>query len=123
MLVLFEIRKANPFILNQLAQNKLVFFAPLAGLLMGIAQSFFETRPDNWAFVVHRPLSRRAVFAAKCLAGSSAALRVPRTTLPPGRCLGCPAWERGDAISLACPVADAGRHLERRLLSISRESL
>ena len=36
---------------------------------MGIAQSFFETRPDNWAFVVHRPLSRRALFAAKCCAG------------------------------------------------------
>ena len=69
MLVLFEIRKANPFILYQFAQEKLVFFAPLAGLLMGIAQSFFETRPDNWAFVVHRPLSRRALFAAKCCAG------------------------------------------------------
>jgi hypothetical protein len=69
MLVLLEIRKANPFILSELAQQKLVFFAPLAGLLMGIAQSFFETRPDNWAFVVHRPLSRRALFTAKCSAG------------------------------------------------------
>ena len=41
----------------------------LAGLLMGIAQSFFETRPDNWAFVVHRPVSRVGAFAGKCLAG------------------------------------------------------
>jgi hypothetical protein len=69
VLVLLEIRKANPFILNQLAQQKVVYFAPLAGLLMGIAQSFFETRPDNWAFVVHRPLSRRSIFAAKAVAG------------------------------------------------------
>ncbi len=69
MLVLFEIRKANPFIIYQLDQQKLVFFAPLAGLLMGIAQSFFEARSDNWAFVVHRPLSRRALFTAKCSAG------------------------------------------------------
>ena len=69
LLVLLEIRKANPFILYQLAQERILFFAPLAGLVMGIAQSFFETRPDNWAFVVHRPLSRRSLFAVKCLAG------------------------------------------------------
>jgi hypothetical protein len=69
LLVLLEIRTGNPFILNHLAQERTIFFAPLAGLLMGVAQSVFETRPDNWAFIVHRPVSRWSVFSAKCLAG------------------------------------------------------
>ena len=69
VLVLLEIRTGNPFILNHLAQERTIVFAPLAGLLLGVAQSVFETRPDNWAFIVHRPVSRWSVFSAKCLAG------------------------------------------------------
>src|SRR5262249_37708672 len=46
-----------------------VVFAPIAGLLMGVVQTWFETRPDNWAFAVHRPVSRTQVFIAKCTAG------------------------------------------------------
>jgi hypothetical protein len=69
VIVLLEIRKGNPFLLNQLAQQKLVYFAPLAGFLMGVAQTFFEMRPDNWAFVVHRPASRGSMFTAKSAAG------------------------------------------------------
>jgi hypothetical protein len=69
LFVLSAIRSGKPFILNDLAQDRTLFLAPLAGLLMGVAQSFFETRPDNWAFVVHRPVSRLGAFVAKCLAG------------------------------------------------------
>src|SRR4051812_21469128 len=43
--------------------------APLTGLALSVAQSVFETRPDNWAFAVHRPVRRGAVFAAKSAAG------------------------------------------------------
>src|SRR4051794_6722079 len=43
--------------------------APLTGLALGVAQAVFETRPDNWAFTVHRPVRRGAVFAAKSAAG------------------------------------------------------
>jgi hypothetical protein len=43
--------------------------APLTGLALGVAQAVFETRPDNWAFAVHRPIRRGALFAAKSLAG------------------------------------------------------
>jgi hypothetical protein len=69
LLILFAIRTGNPFIVNHLAQERTLLLAPLAGLLMGIAQSFYEVRPDNWAFVVHRPVSRIGTFAGKCLAG------------------------------------------------------
>src|SRR5215475_11423753 len=69
LFVFSAIRSANPFILNHLAQDKTLFLAPLAGLMMGIAQSFYETRPDNWAFVIHRPVSRFGTFAGKSLAG------------------------------------------------------
>jgi hypothetical protein len=50
-------------------QNVLAIMAPLAGLVLGITQYFFETRPDNWAFVVHRPVRRAALFTAKVIAG------------------------------------------------------
>jgi hypothetical protein len=36
---------------------------------MGVVQSLFETKPDNWGFVVHRPVRRGEIFAAKCAAG------------------------------------------------------
>src|SRR5881394_1662755 len=54
--------------LIQLAQV-LEIMAPLSGLVLGVAQSVFETRPDNWAFVVHRPIRRGAIFLSKCVAG------------------------------------------------------
>ncbi len=41
----------------------------IVGLAMGLLQTWFETRPDNFAFVVHRPISRLQVFIAKSAAG------------------------------------------------------
>jgi hypothetical protein len=64
-----RMRDPSAFFLIQLPEPFLTLGAPLAGLLMGLVQSLFETKPDNWAFVVHRPVSRRGVFAAKCAAG------------------------------------------------------
>jgi hypothetical protein len=69
VMVWHEIRDPEPLLLYHLANNFTVFPAPLAGLLMGVVQALFETRPDNWAFVVHRPTRRLAIFAAKCAAG------------------------------------------------------
>src|SRR5215213_9607908 len=60
---------ANPLMLFALPPSSTIFVAPLAGLLMGVMQSLFETRPDNWAFVVNRPVSRLTIFVAKCAAG------------------------------------------------------
>lgn len=60
---------ASPFFLLDLPDPMTLIYAPLAGLVMGVAQSAFETRPDNWSFVVHRPVARPAIFAAKCAAG------------------------------------------------------
>ena len=69
VMIWHEIRDPEPLLLFHLATSYTVFAAPLAGLLMGVVQTLFETRPDNWAFVVHRPTSRLAIFAAKCAAG------------------------------------------------------
>lgn len=70
LLVLFghEIRSAGPMFLFDLTKTT-IFIAPLAGLLLGVLQMLFETRQDNWGFVVHRPLSRSKIFIAKSAAG------------------------------------------------------
>src|SRR5437763_9604545 len=70
VMVYWNVRRATPSLLQiQLPQPTTTLFGAMAGLLMGFVQTLFETRPDNWAFVVHRPVSRRAIFAAKCAAG------------------------------------------------------
>src|SRR2546423_9129701 len=43
--------------------------APLAALALGVAQTVFDIKPDNWAFTVHRPLRRGEIFTAKVMAG------------------------------------------------------
>src|SRR6266404_2840832 len=78
---------AGPNFLLNLPDPMTLIYAPLAGLVMGFAQSIFETKADNWGFVVHRPVSRRGIFAAKCAPGLTllyAALVVP--------CLLAAAW-------------------------------
>src|SRR5258706_7866178 len=71
VIVLFRAWRAGPFYLFGLSQELTLIYAPLAGLAMGFAQSWFEIRADNWGFVVHRPVNRAAIFAAKCAAGLS----------------------------------------------------
>jgi len=61
----------GPFFLFDIAQDVTLLYAPIAGLAMGVAQSWFETRPDNWSFLVHRPVPRTAIFLSKCAAGLS----------------------------------------------------
>jgi ribosomal protein L37E len=67
--VVHEIRDTGPQFLFDFPNKHTLFIAPLAGLLMGIVQMLFETKPDNWGFVVHRPVSREQIFIAKCAAG------------------------------------------------------
>lgn len=69
VMIIHEIRDAEPMLMYELAQRYTLLLAPLAGLLMGVVQSLFETKPDNWSFVVHRPVRRGGIFAAKCAAG------------------------------------------------------
>lgn len=66
--VYLELRDPSANLLFHM-QQWTVWVTPLAGLLMGVVQSLFETRPDNWAFVVHRPVPRLHIFLAKCAAG------------------------------------------------------
>jgi ABC-type transport system involved in multi-copper enzyme maturation permease subunit len=42
---------------------------PLIAAAIGFAQFFFETKPDLWAFFVHRPVSRATLFYGKVAAG------------------------------------------------------
>ena len=69
VMVCHDIRNAGPMFLFVFPQPHTILGAPLAGLLMGIVQALFETKPDNWGFVVHRPVRRAGIFAAKCAAG------------------------------------------------------
>src|SRR5579871_3825493 len=68
-LIVLHAWHTSPFFLLDLPEPITVLYAPLAGLAMGFAQSFYETRPDNWSFVVHRPTPRVGIFAAKVIAG------------------------------------------------------
>ena len=43
--------------------------AAAAALLLGLTQTLPEKRPDQWAFLVHRPVSRTRLFLAKALTG------------------------------------------------------
>ena len=45
--------------------------AAAGGLLLGIVSVAFEARADRWAFLVHRPLSRTAIFLAKAAAAAA----------------------------------------------------
>ncbi|HEX4795754.1 MAG TPA: ABC transporter permease [Humisphaera sp.] len=62
-------RRHDPLLMFELADAPFAYFMPIAGLLLGLAQTCLEVRADNWAFVVHRPVSRRQIFIAKCAAG------------------------------------------------------
>ena len=87
VIVIHELRDAESMLMFHLSGAWLLWLAPMAGLLMGVAQSIFEIKPDNWGFAVHRPVPRSGVFIAKCAAGLLllyAALIVP--------CLVAAAW-------------------------------
>ena len=43
--------------------------APLAALVLGFAQFILESRPDRFAFVAHRPVSRAQLFWSKVVTG------------------------------------------------------
>ena len=62
--------------------------APLVGLLLGLIQILPELRRDQWAFLVHRPASRTALFWGKALPGVS--LYLVATALP---LLALAAWD------------------------------
>jgi hypothetical protein len=54
---------------SQLVQMITVIGYPLLGLALGLAQVLPERQGNQWAFLVHRPVSRGRVFAAKVSAG------------------------------------------------------
>ncbi|MFO0983500.1 MAG: hypothetical protein U1E76_17505 [Planctomycetota bacterium] len=60
-------------LVDSLASEPVAFVATcgcaLLAIALGARQSLFERRGDAWAFLVHRPLSRTCIFAAKAIAG------------------------------------------------------
>jgi ABC-type transport system involved in multi-copper enzyme maturation permease subunit len=45
------------------------FLAPLLATMLGLLQVASELRRDQWAFLVHRPVSRSTIFLGKAVAG------------------------------------------------------
>jgi len=62
--------------------------APLAGLSLGLLQILPELRRDQWAFLVHRPITRTTLFFGKVIPGLC--LYVLAVSLP---LLGFAAWD------------------------------
>lgn len=62
--------------------------APLAGLSLGLLQILPELRRDQWAFLVHRPITRTALFFGKVIPGLC--LYILAISLP---LLGFAAWD------------------------------
>jgi hypothetical protein len=60
-------------IVNALIDTAIIitFLAPLLAAILGILQVSTELRRDQWAFLVHRPVSRTIIFAGKTIAGLS----------------------------------------------------
>ncbi|MFC1587277.1 ABC transporter permease [Planctomycetota bacterium] len=58
-----------PPILDDDCYGFIIAVSCIAGFLIGLLQVIFEIRPGYWAFLVHRPLSRSAIFIGKVMAG------------------------------------------------------
>ena len=56
----------QPALLNL---NGTLLFSGTFAALLGWLQTHREHQPDPWAFLVHRPMTRWKIFAAKCVAG------------------------------------------------------
>jgi hypothetical protein len=70
-IIYLQIRVPNPNFLFVVARplGPILLTVVIFGALLGLAQSVFEIRSDNWAFAVHRPVPRLAVFLGKAAAG------------------------------------------------------
>ena len=74
LLVLYRDYVASPTNMSQpLADSSLVFgtawFCGIFGAVLGWLQVHNERRPDLWAFLIHRPMTRSGIFLAKVMAG------------------------------------------------------
>jgi hypothetical protein len=58
----------EPGVLAEEVKIVTAFAAAAAGLLLGVLCMAFELPPDRWALLVHRPVSRSRLFAAKIIA-------------------------------------------------------
>ena len=74
LVVLYRDYVASPTNMTQpLADSNLVFgtawFCGIFGAVLGWLQVHNERRPDLWAFLIHRPMTRSGIFLAKVMAG------------------------------------------------------
>ena len=58
-------------LLSRSVTSATAFFCAIFGALLGWLQIHNERHRDLWAFLIHRPLSRTKIFAAKSVAGLS----------------------------------------------------
>src|ERR1017187_10704352 len=74
LVVLYRDYVASPTNMTQpLSDSNLVFgtawFCGIFGAVLGWLQVHNERRPDLWAFLIHRPMTRSGIFLAKVMAG------------------------------------------------------
>jgi hypothetical protein len=74
LVVLYRDYVASPTNMTQpLTDSNLVFgtawFCGIFGAVLGWLQVHNERRPDLWAFLIHRPMTRSGIFLAKVMAG------------------------------------------------------
>ena len=61
--------RQNVTFIADLVQMVTIIGAPLVALMIGLVQSLPDSRADRWAMLVHRPVQRSTIFAAKLVAG------------------------------------------------------
>ncbi len=92
----------NP-ILGSAFNLLLTFGLPLVATALGLLLTYFESRGDKWAFLVHRPVSPSLLFASKLLAG--VALYAVAALLPLALALGYAALPGTLPIPFLWPMA------------------
>ena len=107
VLCVHEIRNPSPVLLYELANQTTPVMGALAGLLMGLVQSLFEMKADNWGFTVHRPGVAAADFCGEMCGGAGVVVWGAAVAVCVCHGVGGAAGEFADALSVAVGAADA----------------
>lgn len=69
-----------PFVSESFADDLVLFLASVA-IVFGLKQSWWESRQNTYHFLLHRPLSWRAIFTTKLVIGNALVLLIGAATV------------------------------------------